>query len=208
MGRAAVHTALGRLDEEGNFQRAEVPREEIDEAREKAAKAIAPLGHRAFGDLRPAEAEAVNAAYLEPFVRGKLEQLALADDPDLGAVEAYLAELARLLNVQGRFGEAAELHPEGERCAVAAHRPDNGDGAFCDCASECVTDPAGTSLRQLLFERDEQLSEVHGGIVYRWRCKCCGDLNISPEPPPQDAWFYERVAFHGRAELADNQVLR
>ena len=208
MGRAAVHTALGRLDEEGNFQRAEVPREEIDEAREKAAKAIAPLGHRAFGDLRPAEAEAVNAAYLEPFVRGKLEQLALAEDPDLDVVDAYLDELARLLTVQGRFGEAAELHPRGESFAKAAHRPDNGDGAFCACASECVADSAGTQLRQLLFERDEQLSEVHGGIVYRWRCKCCGDQNISPEPPPQDAWFYERVAFHGRAELADNQVLR
>lgn len=208
MARAAVHSALGRVDEDGKFYPADIPREEIDEARAKAAKAIAPLGHRAFGDLRPAEAEAVNAAYLEPFVRGKLAQMAEEEDPDVERFEATLAELARLLVVQGRFGEAAELHVDGEKCAVAAHRPDNGDGAFCDCESECVKDSAGTELRQLLFERDEQLSEVHGGIVYRWKCKCCGDLNISPEPPPQDAWFYERLAFHGRADVGDAQMLK
>lgn len=208
MARAAVHSKLGTVDEEGNFRPAEISREEIDEARAEAAKAIAPLVHRAFGDLRASEAEAANAAYLEPFVRGKIEQMRAGGPIDVDLYEDYLHELVRLLQVQGRFGEAAELHPTGEECAAAAHRPDSGDGAWCGCEMERVTDGTGQPLRQLLYERDEQLSEVHGGIVYRWRCKLCGDLNVSAEAPPQDEWFYTRAAFHGRADVGDAQMLK
>lgn len=207
MARGHVHSALGRLDDEGNFVRAEVPPEEIEEARAKAAKAIAPLLHRAFQGLRQSEAEAANAAYLEPYIRGKLEQMRQGPI-DVELYEEYLHELVRLLQKQGRFGEAAELHPDGDAEARAAHRPDSGEGAWCDCTVEPVDDGLGGTLQPLVYECDEIVSEVHGGIVHRYVCKVCGHPNITPEPPPQDAWYYTKRQYHGRADLNDAQMLK
>lgn len=212
--RAAVHSKLGQVDDEGNFSLAAVPRAEIERARAKARKAIAIRDNRAFNDMRPAEVAAASAAYLEPFVRAKLEQWEAT--PKKGRVltkkiaEAR-AELARLLTVQGRFSEASEVHEHGRRLAAAAHKPDAGAGAWCSCEATPVDDGTGGHLRPLQFECDEVMSEVHGGVVYHWRCKNfkkCKCENISPEPPPQDAWYYQRTGFHGRNSVRDEQILK
>lgn len=209
MARADVHPKLGRIDADGKFRLADVPKEEIDEARAKARKAIAAHEGRHFGSLRPAEASAVAAAYAEPWVRAKLALLEGTIPPDDDRIAAFRAELARLLVDQGRFGEAAEVHEHGEHHAAAAHRPDGGEGAWCECPEQFVErdDPA-RPLRSLLFEAVEIPSEVHGGIVRRYRCKLCGHTNISPEPPPQDAWYYNRLAFHGTNNVDESQLLR
>lgn len=212
--RASVHSKLGQVDDEGNFSLAEVPRAEIERARAKARKAIAIRDTRAFNDMRPAEVAAASAAYLEPFVRQKLAQweaIPKKGKPLLRKIDEARAELARLLSQQGRFSEASELHEHGRRLAAAAHKPDAGQGAWCSCAAKPVDDGAGGQLLPLQFERDEVMSEVHGGVVYHWRCKNfkrCNCENISPEPPPQDAWFYQRTGFHGRNPVPDEHILK
>ena len=139
-------------------------------------------------DLARASFTRANLSEAERMVgRGKLleatalENVELAIDDETRALAE--AQLADALAMQGRFPEAATVHPDKERKTyfekiVAALTVDDGDRCACpDTESKIGTQDIAVTPR---FERDRVFSPIHNEVVSLVECSKCGDLNARP----------------------------
>lgn len=91
--------------------------------------------------------------------------------------------------MQGKYADAAELHPSpahAARFTMIAEAIDKDDDApRCDCAIERVADPAQENKQVTITP--ENITEIvyspkHRKLMPLIECKC-GDANVKPAPP-------------------------
>lgn len=93
------------------------------------------------------------------------------------------SQLADALAMQGRYVEAAEIHPDETRKAyfeklVQALEMD--DSEKCECPDD-TTEMNGVSLALTpRFEERKIFSPIHNDVVSLVRCATCGHLNARP----------------------------
>lgn len=135
------------------------------------------------------EAHLIRGIHLEEAARATLEVLH-QEKRRKGRAEAVSLQLARLADAyasQGRFEEAAAVHPVKSRAneytaiKAAIDRPDSG---ICKCAPLEVKDPASDKILSIptLNKVMDVYSTKHKRLVPLIRCEECGYLNARPLP--------------------------
>jgi hypothetical protein len=111
-----------------------------------------------------------------------------------GANKDMLAEqnvvLAIALELQGRYEEAAAVHPmrREQKRLLAVHEAVGRNDELCDCPRDEPIDPltkktSGNEVRLSISPRRNLktiYSRKHGGAVSLMRCDSCGHLNARP----------------------------
>jgi hypothetical protein len=146
---------------------------------ERQAQAMA-----AHSRARMTEAERLvgRGALLEQTARGNLEQSFGVKGKE---EERRLAksQLAESLAMQGRYAEAAEVHPDKEQrkyyrdIAVAIEKPDD---EKCDCGDRRAKMNDTELSITPRFERARIFSPVHNDVVSLVECSKCGHWNARP----------------------------
>lgn len=118
-----------------------------------------------------------------------LEEIALANLATEGTdVELEQIRLAQGLELQGKFTEAADIHPHEEekaRLVAIEEAVNKDDSEVCDCPPE-VVDIKGEQIEVFpQYEVKKIYSPKHHGMVSLVSCPNCGGLNATPTPPPQ-----------------------
>lgn len=130
-----------------------------------------------FSRARLTEAERLvqQGSLIEETARGNI----IAAEGDEEALQMHRSQLAHGLALQGRYGEAAQHHPDEAmradyvRIADAIQRPDD---EKCDCPDD-ETDTLTITPR---FSERTVMSVRHGGAVQLVTCRKCGHTNARP----------------------------
>lgn len=136
----------------------------------------------------PTERYLLRAAAVERSAQAHLDHLHIRPHVDLKHVKAASAQLAEAWAMQGRFSEAAELHPNPERSqrfqriAEAIERPDDDPG--CKCPVERQADPAQNG--RMVTITPNNITEIvyspkHRRLMPLVECRC-GDANVKAAP--------------------------
>lgn len=138
------------------------------------------------------EAQLIRGIHAERTARANLSAFIEAKEPGgetwERGVSFYLTQLADALADQGRYAEAAALHPTKEQAAeyaaiqTALDRPDD---AICDCPADEVVDPV--SKKTLRIPARNKIAEVYSIKLKRMvpliRCeKCEPDRALNARP--------------------------
>jgi hypothetical protein len=136
----------------------------------------------------PTEAHLIRAAAVKRAAEAELHQLRLDTHPDPRHLIGASARLAEALAMEGRFSEAAEIHPSAahadrfQQIAEAIER-DDADSP-CDCEVKQATNPATGQPVALANEIISEMvfSPKHGKLMPLVVCTACGDMNVKPAP--------------------------
>lgn len=137
----------------------------------------------------PTEARLIQAAAIKRSAEAQLNNLRLDPDAKLLHIETAEAQLAEALAMEGRYVEAAELHPDLEhaerfqRIAEAIDRDD--DAPTCECkvkpeVNELTGKPViitGEHISEMVF------SKKHGRMTPLLVCSGCGGMQVKPTAP-------------------------
>lgn len=127
------------------------------------------------------------------------------------------AQYADALAMQGKYAEAAEIHPDPlrqehfEKIIAAIEKPDE---AKCNCPDATAKMGEVDLSITPRFERDRIFSPVHGEVVSLVECHKCGHQNARPLRSrllPQQAALNSNEAASrgtGRGPITDLDVLR
>jgi hypothetical protein len=187
------------------------PEEEAEEARLQELRRASFTRAR----LTPEERAVARGAVMEEIARAQIDNMTAAraeghnvstrGGANLGMVARANATLAHALASQGRFREAAEIHPLKRMAAKylkTAEAVEKGD-ELCECEREVKTDPLTQKKIEISPRRAirEIYSRTHGALVALTRCESCGDLNAVPVGG-QAAQIVEAVRGSTRARRA------
>lgn len=138
----------------------------------------------------PTERHLLRAAAVRLSAEAQLQQLTLDPNPNPVHIEAAEAQLAEALAMEGRYTEAAELHPKQEHAdrfaAIAQAIDRDDDEPTCQCKvktgqNEVLGQPViitGEHISEMVFSQKHQrmmplLVCSHSG---------CGGMNVKPAP--------------------------
>lgn len=150
-----------------------------------------PLRQAAGPGIRPnpTERHLLRAAAVERSAQAHLKHLRVRPHTDPSHVRNAEAQLAEAWAAQGKYSEAAELHPTSDHAArfaaIAAAIERDDDAPRCDCPIERVADPAQNG-RMVTLNADH-VSEIvfsrkHNQLMPLISCAACGDLNVKAAP--------------------------
>lgn len=136
----------------------------------------------------PTERHLMRAAAVARSAQAHLEHLRHRPNTHPEQVSAASAQLAEAWAMQGKYSEAADLHPSPDHAerfraiAAAIERPD--DDAGCNCKIERAQDPARGNKQMTISP--SHISEIvfspkHGKLMPLVVCKC-GDMNVKAAP--------------------------
>jgi hypothetical protein len=180
-----------------------------DRAAIEADEIIQDLRRASFGrgHLNLAERQIARGVTLESIALSNLPLVRNEDD-----LQREQIRLTEGLELQGRFDEAAQVHPsEGESLRMIADAVRRDDSEVCDCPVT-QTDVAGKSIEiHPSYEVKKVYSRKHGQMVSLVGCTACGFLNATPDPPDQLQAIlraHEASAVAGRPMAHEYEVLR
>lgn len=136
----------------------------------------------------PTEAHLIRAAAVKRAAEAELHQLRVDENPDPRHIEGAEARLAEALAAEGRYAEAAELHPSeahAERFQKIAEAIDRDDNApRCECEVQQTIDPATGQPVVLTTEIISEMvfSPRQGKLLPLVKCVSCGLENVKPAP--------------------------
>jgi hypothetical protein len=172
--------------------------------------------------LTPEERDISRGAQLEEIARANLEtqeslraegrNVSTRGGANLEMVEQETLRLAEGLELQGRFREAADIHPrerERERLLKIEEAIERPDTEFCDCPVDSKEIQGRTVEADPHFEVKRVYSRHHGRAVSLVACRKCPGLNATSTPPAQLAKTLAAVgASHGAAMAQGMERLR
>lgn len=140
------------------------------------------------------------------------ENVSTRGGANLDMMAAELARLARGLELQGRYAEAAEATTDGaeqkrlRKIAAAVERPDD---EFCKCPADRAEIKGQQFEAHPHYEVRKIYSRRHGRAVSLVACRKCGALNATPTPPPELQKTLAAVeGSHGRAVAQAREAAR
>jgi hypothetical protein len=153
----------------------------------------------------PTERHLLRAAAVERSARAHLEHLRVRPHTDPAHVKNAEAQLAEAWASQGKYSEAAELHPSPAHAArfaaIAAAIERDDDAPGCGCPIEREKDPAqgGREVTIPPDNIDEIIySPKHRKLMPLVVCKC-GDMNVKAAPAHLEERLNRALATHRAA---------
>lgn len=131
---------------------------------------------------------------------------------NLEMVKQEELRLAEGLELQGRFAEAAEIHPherEKARLLKIEKAIEQSDTEFCDCPADSAEINGRRVEAHPWYEVKKIYSRPHGRMVSLVGCRKCPELNATPTPPAELAKILGAVAgSHGQAVAQSMERVR
>jgi hypothetical protein len=167
--------------------------------------------------LTPEERDISRGAQIESIARANLEsqealraeghKVSTRGGANLEMIEQETIRLAEGLELQGRFREAAGIHPkkrEKERLFAIEEAIARPDDEFCGCPADEKEVQGRKFEAHPHYEVKRIYSRRHGKSVSLVKCRKCGSLNATPTPPPPLAQILSAVAgSHGAAQAQE-----
>lgn len=158
----------------------------------------------------PTEAHLIRAAAVKRAAEAELRQLRRDRSPDPRHLEGASARFAEALAAEGRYAEAAEIHPNAphaerfQQIAEAIERDD--DAPRCECEAKQERDPATGQTVVLASEIISEMvfSPKHNKLMPLVLCTACGDMNVKAAP----AHLEERIRKVQEAHRAEQERRR
>lgn len=128
------------------------------------------------------EAHLLRADAVARSATAQLEELRHSPNPDPLHVSTAEAQLAEALAAQGRFSEAAEIHPQPEQAerlaaiAEAVDRDDADEPCHCEVKIHEGRPISPEIVSEMVF------SAKHQKLMPLVVCTACGDMNVKPAP--------------------------
>lgn len=127
----------------------------------------------------------------------------------LDMLEEQEIQLAHGLEMQGRYEDAAVVHPhkrEQARLRKIEEAINKDDDTFCDCPPTVATLGDAEIEVTPFYEVKKIYSRKHSRLVSLVACSKCPDLNATPNPPEQLAAMLGAQQGSSRAARADRNA--